>query len=72
MFGQASSRYEKELEKISENLKKPKTKKDYQYVLQRLGRLKEKYKQAAKTYEVTITADDKKEIAMEGAFPLCR
>jgi len=62
MFAQASLRYEQKLKAISESLRKPRTKKDYQYILQRIGRLKEKYKQAAKAYEVTIIADDKKEI----------
>lgn len=65
MFNQASKRYEQELSKLSEGLKKKRTKKDYQNILQRIGRLKEKYKQISKAYEVTITSDDKKENATE-------
>jgi hypothetical protein len=65
MFNQASGRYEQSLAKLSENLTKKRTKKDYQYILQKIGRLKEKYKRIAKAYEVTINADDKKEKATE-------
>jgi len=65
MFNQASRRYEQALSKLSEGLKKKRTKKDYQNILQRIGRLKEKYKQISKVYEVTINSDDKKEKATE-------
>lgn len=65
MFNQASVRYEQSLSKLSKSLKKKRTKKDYQYILQKLGRLKEKYKQVSKIYEVTINSDDKKEKATE-------
>ena len=65
MFKQASERYEQSLAKLSENLTKKRTKKDYQYILQKIGRLKEKYNQVAKAYEVTIKSDDKKEKAIE-------
>ena len=64
MFDQASSRYEQQLINLAEGLKKQKTKKEYQHVLQRVGRLKEKYKQITKAYEVTVIPDDKKEIAI--------
>ena len=63
MFDQASSRYEAQLTKLSEGLKKPRTKKEYPSILQRLGRLKEKYKQVAKVYKVTVVSDNQKETA---------
>lgn len=61
MFAQASSRYEQKLKEISESLSKQRTKKGYQHILQRIGRLKEKYKQVSKAYEVIVATDDKKE-----------
>ena len=64
IFDQASKRYEEQLERMAAGLKKNKTKKDYAYILQRLGRLKEKYASSAKAYEVIVTSDDKKEKAV--------
>jgi len=65
MFNQASSRYEEQLKKLSEGLKKPRTKKGYSYILQRIGRLKEKYKQVSKVYDVKAIPNETKEQAVQ-------
>jgi hypothetical protein len=60
MRNQASERYEIELKKIQLGLSKKKTIKKYEKVLERLGRLKEKYKHIGYTYDVEVVTDDAK------------
>lgn len=53
-------RYEEDLKKAHESLNKPRGKKLYEPVLEKLGRLKEKHKQISACYEVTVeTSEDK-------------
>ena len=51
-------RFENDLKKISEGLLKPKGRKKYLKVLERIGRLKEKHKQISGCYEVNILASE--------------
>lgn len=60
-------RYEKDLTKLQESLSKPKGRKKYEKVLQRIGRLKEKHRKISGCYEIVITPspDQKVVIAIE-------
>jgi len=51
-------RYEEDLQRVAESLAKPKGRKKYPKVLERIGRLKEKHKHIAGCYEVTIKASE--------------
>lgn len=51
-------RFEDELKKISAGLLKPKGRKKYPKVLERIGRLKEKHKQISGCYEVNVSASE--------------
>jgi transposase len=51
-------RYEEDLKKLSAALTKPKGRKKYTKVLERVGRLKEKHKRISGCYEVTITPSE--------------
>lgn len=56
-------RYEEDLKKANESLNKPRGKKLYEPVLEKLGRLKEKHKQISACYKVTAeTSEDKKTV----------
>jgi transposase len=58
MKSQAASRYEDALTKLSEGLTKKGCTKGYVKVLEKIGRLKEKYSAVAQHYHVTVTPDD--------------
>lgn len=60
MRNQTSQRYEIELKKILLGLKKKGTIKKYEKILERLGRLKEKYKQIGYTYDIKVITDETK------------
>lgn len=62
MRGQSSLRYEKALQKIAASLKKKRTVKKYEKILERLGRLQEKYKNISYTYEVEVIADEARNV----------
>jgi transposase len=51
-------RFEEELSRLAIGLAKPKGRKKYTKVLERLGRLKEKHKQIAGCYEIVVQATD--------------
>ncbi len=51
-------RYEKELTKLKEGLSKKSCTKDYEKVIEKCGRLKEKYSRISKYYTVEATKDD--------------
>lgn len=53
-----AEKYEMALDSLHHGLSKKGTTKKYTKVLERLGRLKEKYARAAQHYEVTVTADE--------------
>ena len=53
-----SEKYETALDKLHTGLSKKGTIKQHAKIVERLGRLKEKYARAAQHYEVTVTADD--------------
>lgn len=53
-----AAKYEEALESLHQGLSKKGTTKVYPKVLERLGRLKEKYARAAQHYEVTVTPDE--------------
>jgi transposase len=57
------ARFEDDLRKISAGLMKPRGRKKYQKVLERIGRLKEKHKQISGCYEVNVVASDDGKIA---------
>lgn len=52
------TRFEDELKKISAGLSKPRGRKKYPKILERIGRLKEKHKQISGCYEVHVAASD--------------
>jgi transposase len=52
------TRFEDDLKKISAGLLKPRGRKKYQKVLERIGRLKEKHKQISGCYEVNVLASE--------------
>jgi len=53
-----SEKYEAALNNLHTGLSKKGTTKNYEKVIERLGRLKEKYARAAQHYEVTVTPDE--------------
>ncbi len=53
-----AERFEAELQKLGDGLHKKNTTKRYDKVLERLGRMKEKYARAAQHYDITVTPDD--------------
>ncbi len=59
-----SKRYEAALDKLHKGLSKKGTLKQYLKIVERLGRLKEKYACAAQHYEVTVIADDERDKAV--------
>lgn len=52
-------RFEEMLQKLADGLHKKGTVKRYDKVLERLGRMKEKYSRAAQYYDITVTQDAK-------------
>jgi transposase len=60
MTDKSATRYEVELQKLKVGLSKIKGLKKYEKILERLGRLKGKYKQTAYLYTVNLESDDKK------------
>jgi len=57
MLTKAMTRYETELKKLADGLVKKGTVKKYEKVMERLGRLKEKYKKVGSLFQVTVTPD---------------
>jgi transposase len=53
-----AQRFEAALQALADGLHKPRTVKRYDLVLQRIGRLKQKYPRAAQYYEITVEHDD--------------
>jgi transposase len=65
MRNQACLRYEAGLEKIVASLQKKGTTKSYEKILERLGRLKEKYKYVGHTYEVDVITNETRKRAVD-------
>jgi len=65
MREQAFLRYETGLKKILASLKNKRTSKKYEKILERFGRLKEKYKSIGYAYDVEIIADQEKKKAID-------
>jgi transposase len=65
MREQAFLRYETGLKKILASLKNKRTSKKYEKVLERFGRLKEKYKSVGYAYDVEVVADQEKKNAID-------
>lgn len=61
MFTKAMTRYSIELEKLSNGLVKKGTVKKYDKVIERLGRLKEKYKKVGHLFDVTVAPDNERQ-----------
>jgi len=57
MVSKTTARYENELEKLSAGLNKKGCTKKYEKVMEKLGRLKEKYSKVGNRYDVTVKAD---------------
>lgn len=57
------TRFEEDLKRVSVSLSKPRGRKKYQKVLERIGRLKEKHKRISGCYEVNIETSDDEKIA---------
>jgi len=58
-------RYEKELTKLKEGLTKKGCTKEYEKVIEKCGRLKEKYSRISRYYEVEVTKDEKEKNALD-------
>ena len=58
MHSQFTKRFESALQSLADGLPKKGATKQYDKVLQRIGRLKEKYAPAAQYYAITVTKDD--------------
>lgn len=58
MVSKSMAHYEEELKKLSSGLSKKGCTKKYEKVMEKLGRLKEKYKRVSRHYDVTVSADD--------------
>ena len=56
-------RFETDLQKLSDGLAKPKCKKRYHKILERIGRLKEKHSRVSGCYEITVVPSDDGRIA---------
>lgn len=57
MINKSTLRYETELQKLANGLIKKRGTKEYKKIIERLGRLKEKYKKTSYLYEVFVEAD---------------
>jgi transposase len=57
-------RFEQDLSKLCEGLTKPKGRKKYEKVLERLGRLKEKHRRISGCYEITVIPSSDQKIAI--------
>lgn len=64
LYEKFRARFIEELQKLSDGLTKKGCTKKYDKVVERLGRLKQKYSKVARSFEVDIKADDKKEQAI--------
>ncbi len=64
---QKQDKFEEELTKLSNNLSKKGTQKKYEYILERIGRLKEKYK-VGTLYNIKIEKDENKTKATKITF----
>ena len=64
LVSKAEARYEMELNKLADGLNKKRCTKKYEKIIERVGRLKEKYKKVGKYYDVTIKADDETKYAL--------
>jgi len=60
-----AERFEKELEKVASGLKRPRTTKALGKIQERVGRLKERYKQVARHYKIEILPDESGKKAAE-------
>jgi len=58
------SRFEEELDKVRNALSKKHGTKLYDKVVEKIGRLKERYKRVSRHYEITVTKDENKNRAM--------
>lgn len=65
LVNKTTLRYENELIKLNDGLTKPKATKKYDKVLQKLGRLTEKYKSVAMLYEIEAIPDADKQNAIK-------
>jgi len=60
-----TERFEKELERLASGLKRPRTTKALGKIQERVGRLKERYKQVARHYKIEIVPDESGKKAAE-------
>ena len=59
------NRFEEQLKKIANGLEKKRGVKKYDKILQKIGRIKEKYSKVANQFDIKITTDDKKDKVVE-------
>lgn len=60
MVSKSCERYENELNKLAQGLNKKQGTKKHEKIIERLGRLKEKYSRVNQLYDVQVTADEQK------------
>ena len=68
ILGKYINRFEDELKKIANGLEKKTGTKKYDKIIERIGRIKEKYSKVASRFDIKITADDKKKKALAIAW----
>lgn len=64
-------RFEQDLSRLCEGLTKPKGRKKYEKVLERIGRLKEKHRRISGCYEITVTPSSDQKTAISVDWKVC-
>jgi transposase len=65
MLSKASQRYEEELKKLAQGLRKKRGTKKYEKIMERIGRLKEKYSKVGQLYEIYIESNEERTLVTE-------
>lgn len=65
MLTKAEAKYEEELKKLKNGLTKKGCTKHYEKIIERLGRLKEKYKRVAQHYETSVKVDQENKYVID-------
>ena len=66
-----AARFEGEMSKLNDGLKRPRTRKRLDHVWQRIGRIREKSRGAAAHYDIDVIADDSGEKARAAGSSSC-
>ncbi len=67
MFSNRKNKFEQELAKLQAGLKRPRTKKKYGHIMERIGRLKERHK-VGSFFEIDVTKEGEKAVDIKWTF----